>query len=696
MLKFPSYSSGLALTLLACGLAVPSAHAEVLTVSNNSNSGPGSLRWALDTANSTAAPDTIVIFNSVASPIVLSGSELVINSDIDIQGPGSEKLTLDGGGYTRRFFTITGGNVKISGLNFSRGRRELGGAILNRSSKPVLISNCNFSGNSAWESGGGAIYNENSTQLSVSGCTFSNNFVYSPQGYQVNGGAIYNRGTLNLGECTFNDNAAGATVANRLSLGAGGAVYNAFFAKLLSTNNKFTANLSNQFGGGIANFGTITLNRDSFSTNRARLNGGGVYQAVNQDGKIEKCTFTGNSTEPSGGGGAISNSGFLYVYESSFASNSANYGGAVCSLSDAPESTPRLSLLRNSFIENKAISLNNGVSYFTVQGRGGAVFSGGQWALTGLANNTFYKNSVTGTRLYQYRVGTDRTSGGAIHLASGRIQMFCCTLVGNFDNTSGGYPSEQIGTLTRAGGIMTSANNVFIKGGTNPPFWGYSDPTASGNVDKNFSFDTLAGAGLEETLKVHNGIQSYFPLKLSSPLLDVGLLDASPVDDIRALPRPAGSAPDVGAFELQDAERSPHLSISGGAVSEGHAGTRTLFFQVNLSMAHNKPVTVKYATATAPTNAATINVDYVPITLKTLTFPAGSTYQTIEVPILGDRIDEVDEQIQVKLSAPVNAKISTAVATGTIIDDDLEPLITAKGTGTGKNLDRSCDGHHYR
>ena len=61
-----------------------------------------------------------------------------------------------------------------------------------------------------------------------------------------------------------------------------------------------------------------------------------------------------------------------------------------------------------------------------------------------------------------------------------------------------------------------------------------------------------------------------------------------------------------------------------------------------------------------------------------MTFLPGQTTSTINVSIIGDTVDEDLETFSVVLSNPsANAQLSTAVAIGTIVDDDpIEPLLS--------------------
>ena len=64
-----------------------------------------------------------------------------------------------------------------------------------------------------------------------------------------------------------------------------------------------------------------------------------------------------------------------------------------------------------------------------------------------------------------------------------------------------------------------------------------------------------------------------------------------------------------------------------------------------------------------------------PLTQATLTFQPGEVGpKAINVTVIGDSIDEDDEQFFVDLLTPSNATLTKASAVGTILDDDAPPV----------------------
>ncbi len=114
----------------------------------------------------------------------------------------------------------------------------------------------------------------------------------------------------------------------------------------------------------------------------------------------------------------------------------------------------------------------------------------------------------------------------------------------------------------------------------------------------------------------------------------------------------------------------PKFSIDSPAVTESDTSSVNMTFTVTLSGAGNSQYTVDYASSDGATNGATAGTDYTAVS-GTLTFPAGTTSQTITVSVTGDTMNEANETVVVTLSDPsAGTAISTATGTGTITDND--------------------------
>ena len=142
-----------------------------------------------------------------------------------------------------------------------------------------------------------------------------------------------------------------------------------------------------------------------------------------------------------------------------------------------------------------------------------------------------------------------------------------------------------------------------------------------------------------------------------------------------------GREPNSATMTIIDDDDAPEASIADVSGLEDSVGN--LSFDVTLNTASTKEITLGYATAD---DTATAGSDYTQ-TNGTLTFSAGETTKTIDVPVLEDGSPEEDETFTVTLSNVVNATIGDSTGTGTIQDDD--PVPTALSIGDVEGLESS-------
>ena len=125
---------------------------------------------------------------------------------------------------------------------------------------------------------------------------------------------------------------------------------------------------------------------------------------------------------------------------------------------------------------------------------------------------------------------------------------------------------------------------------------------------------------------------------------------------------------------ITDDDAAPTLSIDSPSVAEGDSGITNLVFTVSLSAVSGKEIGADYADA--GTGTATSGTDYTAVSGGTVAIAAGQASGTITVAVTGDRTDESNETIDLRLSSPRNATIAAANGTGTIRDDDGPPRVT--------------------
>lgn len=144
-------------------------------------------------------------------------------------------------------------------------------------------------------------------------------------------------------------------------------------------------------------------------------------------------------------------------------------------------------------------------------------------------------------------------------------------------------------------------------------------------------------------------------------------------------------AEDVFVHELGVVRTPPQLALGDAEVAEGDAGTAVLRFTVTKTGDCPLPVSVSFATADGTATAAS---DYYARS-STIQLAPAETTKAIDVSVLGDLIEELDETLLVRLSAPRYAVVADGEAVGTIRNDDFRPAIVST-TPTGASVARDA------
>jgi hypothetical protein len=587
--------------LAGSGLIVSAA---TFTVTNENNSGPGSLRQAVLDSNTAAGSDTIVFDSSFNTPKTITlASGININpatgDSLTITGPGANLLTVSGNNAVQIFFISAGDTASISGMKLTLGRNNNGGAAIdNRGNLTVAnavfasnvttnsggaivtqgiltVSNSAFSANSSSTGGaiaitetgmatisnstfsdhtvnyGGAISNDGA--FSVSGCTFTNNTVTSGSATGLGGGAIYsNSGTraTSVANSTFTSNAETG------NSGGGGGIRNRSGAMTIS-NSIFTSNTSVDGGGAVANSGSLSVTSSRFTQNRT----------------------TGPNAEQvgEGSGGAILSGGYLTIADSIISENSAaNHGGGISFAPNAAAAPP-------ASITNTTISGNTANSDHSGAGDGGGISSNG----TGPA--TITRSTISGNTTFSSGGSSGR--GGGIYSLR-KLTMDNCTVSGNFAGFDGGgifddYPGGEFSEVVIINSTIVlnqAANNGGGVRSSNSPG---DAPTSLGNtiVTQNTAlsgsnvfnpfgsqgFNLIGGDAMLGALADNGGPTKTHALLSGSPAIDQGKTLAAATTDQRGLQRPfdhpaipnaaGGDGSDIGAFEDQPPNTPPGNSV---------------------------------------------------------------------------------------------------------------------------------------
>ncbi|POY35329.1 hypothetical protein C3K47_16220, partial [Solitalea longa] len=133
-----------------------------------------------------------------------------------------------------------------------------------------------------------------------------------------------------------------------------------------------------------------------------------------------------------------------------------------------------------------------------------------------------------------------------------------------------------------------------------------------------------------------------------------------------------------------DNDPAPLLTINDVSTTEGNAGMKLLSFTVTKTGNTALNATVNYFTVIG--TATTTDADFVGIAVNTITLLPNQTSATVNISINGDTKYENDETFSVSLQSPQFANLGTkSTGVGTIINDDILPVITIQGVIVNEN-----------
>lgn len=390
-------------------------HVAPRLVTSTEDDGPGSLRRVIadsdpgdvigfDTEGAFGSPQTIGLL-----------SQLVLDDDRTIEGPGAGSLTVSGNNLARVFRVDGGADVRLSGLTMadgvapvetfeitggpfplrlggcvlvtSAGRLTLEAAVLTGCAAPaggqlaagggianfegtLIVRDTEITGNSADNGGGGimvlglgaeaatTIEGGEITQNTAAG---SGGGVGSLEGsLLVLGSRIANNMAPDGGGLANNQGSLtiepGTEVTDNVATGQGGGIHQS--GGILTIDGATIAENTAERGGGLGvDGGSASLTGTSIDGNTA-ASGGGVYNAgvleILADSRLSNNAATGASAS---GGGGILNAGNAELAESLVGQNtSAGAGGGIRNLSGS-----RLTLDAAILLDNTAASGGGGI-----------------------------------------------------------------------------------------------------------------------------------------------------------------------------------------------------------------------------------------------------------------------------------------------------------------------------------------------
>lgn len=320
--------------VVVCLSAFP-ARAAVYIVTNSDNGGAGSLRAAIDAANSTADDDIINfnipgcenggctiafagLFGTAVLQIQQAGKLTIANN------PGANNISISGNDIDRVFQLSSGADLTLIGITVTDGNSD-----------HAVIPNI----------GGGGIYN-NGGAVTLINSVIANN--HSGAG---GAGIDTTDGTLTLTNSTISNNTAGNGPAG---IGSTGTTINI-------TNSFVTGNTSATTGGGLAYAaGNVSITGSVFSHNRATAGGGILVGGESETATLTVTGSTINNNVAASGAGIYNGAGTVTITGSTIDSNTydeeSGFGGGIYTNGGT------LSLINSTVSRNHAGIIGGGIA----------------------------------------------------------------------------------------------------------------------------------------------------------------------------------------------------------------------------------------------------------------------------------------------------------------------------------------------
>jgi hypothetical protein len=486
------------------------------TVTFTNDTGPGSLRSAISSANSQAGPH-IIQFASTGQLAATATISLVtplptVVQSVSVVGRTANPITISGAGRTTLFSFASNTTNTLDKLILANGNgtNYNGTAISNAG--VLTISSCTVSNHILYSGYGAGIFNNG--VLTVANSIIQNNT--NQFGW---GGAIYNLGILGISTSTI---ASNATLA-----GIGAGIWNSSNLTAVSSavigNYALGGDSGGGGGGGGLGGGIFTTNGNACLTNctivsNCAVGGRGLWSSDTGDGG----GYTGGSGSHGYSNGRIGGSG-LYaggggssdMYYSSFPGGSGGFGGGAGG------------------------------------GPNGGTTVGTPGAFGGAGGGTQFRNGAC---------GGGAGLGAAVFIQNGSVVFQNCTIAlnsailgtgnNNGQGVGGGIFTTNAtvilqNTIVARNTASTSSPDVYgsiVSPGFN--FFGNRQGLTGLNVNDFADLDPNLG-GLQ-----NNGGSTLTCVPLpGSYCIDFGNASGAPAADQRGVSRPQGAGVDIGAVE---------------------------------------------------------------------------------------------------------------------------------------------------
>ncbi len=301
-------------------------------------------------------------------------------------------------------------------------------------------------------------------QVEVGVTAYISDLTISDGSVSDSGGGIYNFGTLTVADCTLSGNVAEYF---------GGGIYNNYYGTLTLSGSTLSVNSASDGGGIYTNqYGTVTLTDSTLSGNYSTSGaGGGIYSDYNNTLTISGSTLSVNSAMSSSGGGIYSYCSAVTITDSTLSGNSAYFSG-----SGVFNESGTLTVTDSTFSGN--VAQHSGGGIFNDNGSAtvaGSTLSGNS---AGTDGSGVYNDN--GTLTVAGSTLSGNAGSGIFNSSNSTLTITASTLSGNSANVGGGILNY--GTATIAASTLSGNSGASFGGGVfNDGTLTVTDSTLSGN-----------------------------------------------------------------------------------------------------------------------------------------------------------------------------------------------------------------------
>ena len=366
--------------------------------------------------------------------------------------------------------------------------------------------------------------------------TLNNLTVTSGKAVNGDGGGIINYGSLTINDSIISDNTADGGGNNPFA-GGGGIFNNA--GKLLLTNSSVINNKTTNFNGGgiLNNTGTIEIINSAINNNTASSEGGGIG-TFGGTVTVNNSGVNNNKANRSGG---ILNTGLFIISNSTISNNRAQllyggiYNGSVLNIDKSTISNNQAPSEGGGIFNLGFITMSNSTISGNTSDRGGGINN--NWG----TNHDRGKLSIVNSTISGNRA---TIQGGGIYTVGGIVSLIYSTIAFNSATTNSGGVANFNTELSSQNTII--ARNVFGNGGTTSDVTGLinsqgynligstSGTTVTGITTGNkLNIDPL----LDPIMRNNGGLTQTHALRQNSPAIDAAGTVANITTDQRGLPR---------------------------------------------------------------------------------------------------------------------------------------------------------------